>query len=181
MVRTAYIGMGGNVGDRERTLRDALARMDALEGVRVRRVSSMINTAPVGGPPGQNDYLNAVAEIETDLSPEALREALRSVEAALGRDRPRETRWGSRTCDLDILLVGDVVMDTDELTIPHARMHQRFFVLRPLAEVAPDVVHPVLHRTIADLLADLERTGEPPLDEEPLPDEEPPADEEPAP
>jgi len=114
-------------------------------------VSPFIETAPVGGPPESPDYLNAVAAIETELAPKELLEALLTVEHKLGRIRAE--RWGPRTIDLDLLLYDEVVIDEPDLTIPHPRMHERRFVLEPLAAIAPDVVHPVLHTSIRELLA----------------------------
>ena len=153
---TAFVGLGSNLGDRSRTLTSAVALMGELDGVLVRRVSPLVETAPVGGPASQAMYLNGVAEIETTLAPMALLEALQGVEKALGRARPGE-RLGPRTCDLDIVLMGDVVMDSDRLTIPHPRMHQRRFVLEPLAQLAPEATHPTLGRTAGELLAQLDR------------------------
>ncbi|MDD5557334.1 MAG: 2-amino-4-hydroxy-6-hydroxymethyldihydropteridine diphosphokinase [bacterium] len=149
MNETAYIGLGSNIGDRERHLAEAVRRIGAVGGVRVRRTSSLYDTEPVGGPP-QPPFLNAAVEVETAMRPERLLAALRSIEEAMGRVRGE--RDGPRVIDLDILLFGDRVAGSESLTVPHPRLLERRFALEPLAEIAPGAVHPVAKRTAAELL-----------------------------
>ncbi len=150
MSDVAYIGLGSNLGDRARNLERALDRLRRIAGVEVVAVSRFIETEPVG-PPGQGRYLNAAAALRTDLRPDALIEALAAVEAAGGRDRAREERHGPRTIDLDLLLYGEEIVGGPRLTVPHPRMHERPFVLEPLAEIAAGAVHPGLGMTIESL------------------------------
>ena len=147
---TVFLGLGSNLGDRRRNLEAALDALRAHPQITVSAVSAFLETDPVGGPPGQGKFLNAAAKIETDLSPEALLEELKRIECALGR-RPGP-RWGPREVDLDILLCGDTILDTEALTIPHPRMRERRFVLEPLAEIAPDARDPATGRTVRELL-----------------------------
>jgi 2-amino-4-hydroxy-6-hydroxymethyldihydropteridine diphosphokinase len=141
---TVYIGLGANLGDRERTLREALARLERGGALRVLAVSRFRETEPVGGPAGQPAYLNAVARGETSLSPRAFLLALLATEASLGRVRGE--RWAPRTVDLDLLLYDDVAIDEPDLTIPHPRMLERAFVTEPLAEIAPQVLDALRRR-----------------------------------
>ncbi len=136
--RRAWIGLGANLGDAEDSLRRAVAALVRLPQSRLVAVSSVYRTAPIDstGP----DYLNAVAAIDTELDPKALLVALQAIEQAHGRERPY--RNAPRTLDLDLLLHGDVQMDTAELTLPHPRLHQRAFVLRPLLELDPALCDP---------------------------------------
>ena len=150
----AHIGLGSNLGDREAALRSALEALGKTEGILVVRVSAVRETAPVGGPP-QSPYLNAAAEIETDLSPREILEKLLGIEKELGRVRAE--RWGPRVIDLDLLLCEDAVINEPDLIVPHPRMHERRFVLEPLVEIAPDAVHPVFRQTVGDLLSSLRR------------------------
>ena len=134
----AYVGLGANLGDALGTLREAVARLRALPSTRLASVSSLYRTAPIDstGP----DYLNAVAALDTALSPEALLAALQAIELDHGRERPY--RNAPRTLDLDLLLHGAAVRTTPMLTLPHPRLDQRAFVLHPLLELAPDVCDP---------------------------------------
>lgn len=149
----AFIALGSNLGDREANLAEGLRHLEETLGVHVVRVSSWYSTRPVGGPPGQSDYLNGVAEIRTSLSPEQLLAVQHTVEQALGRERREKD--GPRTLDLDLLLFDDLVRSGPAPIVPHPRLHERLFVLQPLAEIAPGVVHPGLGKPVADLLADL--------------------------
>jgi 2-amino-4-hydroxy-6-hydroxymethyldihydropteridine diphosphokinase len=143
----AYIGLGANLGDREGTIRAAVA---ALPGVVA--VSELRETDPVGVTE-QPAFLNGAVALETRLSPRDLLEALLAVERDLGRER-RE-RWGPRTIDLDLLLYGGQTIDEPGLTVPHPRLHERRFALEPLAELDPELVVPG-RGTVADLLAELD-------------------------
>jgi 2-amino-4-hydroxy-6-hydroxymethyldihydropteridine diphosphokinase len=153
----AYIAIGSNVGDRQQNIAAAIERLDQTQGVRVRKVSSLHETEPVGGPL-QGMYLNAAVEVECSLSTGELLKQLQRIENELGRIRPGKDF--PRTIDLDILLFGHQVIDEAELTVPHPRMHERLFVLDPLHEIAPDALHPLLGKTVAELRQSL-RNGDP--------------------
>ena len=139
---TVFVAIGSNMGDRSAHMHHAFRALASTAGIRLLRQSSVQETAPVG-PPGQGPYLNAVAEISTDLSPHALLATLLQIESQRGRDRTREVRFGPRTLDLDMLiwdasLPGFARIDAPGLTVPHPRMHERPFVLLPLAELDPE-------------------------------------------
>ena len=155
MSTLALIGLGSNLGDRRAILDGAVAALAGTPGVEVRAVSSYHETAPTGGPGGQGAFLNAAAALETTRDPGPLHALLRAVEAQAGRIRT--VRWGERTLDLDLLLFGDLVLDSPELQVPHPRMAVRRFVLAPLVEIAPAAIDPMTRRTVADLLANLDR------------------------
>ncbi|MEM9561318.1 MAG: 2-amino-4-hydroxy-6-hydroxymethyldihydropteridine diphosphokinase [Actinomycetota bacterium] len=130
-MRTAYLGLGSNLGDRRATLRQAVAAIPEVVAV-----SPVYETDPVGGPE-QGAFLNIVVELETRRSPRELLELCRELEAAAGR--VRVVRWGPRTLDVDVLLVGEESVDEDDLTVPHPRMAERNFVVVPLLDLAPDL------------------------------------------
>jgi 2-amino-4-hydroxy-6-hydroxymethyldihydropteridine diphosphokinase len=148
MIR-AYVALGSNLGDPVGTLKDAIESLAALRGSLLKAISSLYRTAPVGLK-HQPDFINAVVALDTRLPPMELLEELFAVEAAFGRQRSRKN--APRTLDLDLLLHGDRVQDDPQLTLPHPRMHERAFVLAPLAEIAPDIVIPG-RGAVADLLA----------------------------
>jgi 2-amino-4-hydroxy-6-hydroxymethyldihydropteridine diphosphokinase len=146
----AAIALGSNLGDREEALQTAISQIGALG--RVLAVSRFVDTAPVGYV-DQPRFLNGALLLETKLSPLELLRELLAIERKMGRDRANVPAKGPRVIDLDLIFYGDAVLATSELTLPHAAMHERAFVLAPLAEIAPDWVHPVRQESVASLLA----------------------------
>ena len=145
---TAYVALGSNLGDKEANLRKALELLEE-RGVEVVKTSSFICTEPYGVT-DQPQFLNGVCEVRTSLVPLALLHTLLEIEQEMGRVRLRH--WGERNIDLDLLLYEDVVMDTPQLKLPHPDMQNRDFVLLPLAEIASELVHPTLQKTISELV-----------------------------
>jgi len=145
-----HIGIGSNLGNRGENCLKALDLLSA-RGVIIRKRSSLFETEP-WGVQDQPKFINMAAEVATELGPLKLLETLKSVEEEMGRKE--SYRWGPRVIDLDILFYDDMVMDSPELKIPHPLMHEREFVLRPLAEIAPDKIHPVLKKTVKELLSE---------------------------
>ena len=149
----AYVGLGANLGDREATLRSAVAKLARVPGVQVLAVSSLLENPAVGGPPDSPPFINAAAAVESSLDARTLLGQLLRIESELGRQRHEKN--DPRTIDLDLLLFNRAVIDAEGLKVPHPEMHHRRFVLQPLSEIAPDAIHPVLRATVVELLGRL--------------------------
>lgn len=153
----AYIALGSNLGPRGDMLDAATESLRAEPAIRVGKISDYYSTAPVGGPEDQPEYLNAVVEITTTLGPEELMGSLLDIEKRLGRKRTQ--RWGPRCIDLDLLLYGQRIIETESLHVPHPLMHQREFVLRGLAQIAPGLRHPVIGLTSLQIWQEVRSQG----------------------
>ncbi|MFO0662164.1 MAG: 2-amino-4-hydroxy-6-hydroxymethyldihydropteridine diphosphokinase [Polyangiaceae bacterium] len=156
--RRVVVGLGANLGDREATIRTAIERISQVDGVRLERVSTLRQTAPIG--PEQPDFLNGAIALTTTLEAVDVLRALLDIERALGRRRDPSLRWGPRVIDLDVLWVEGESIESDELTVPHPRLHERRFALEPLVEVAEDATEPRSGARYRDMLAALCRNEE---------------------
>jgi len=154
MTHTVYIALGTNLGERLNNLRAAI---EAMGPDIIVLAESHIYETPPWGYEDQPAFLNMVVKAETGLEPEALLRFLKQLEVQLGREQ--NFRWGPRLIDLDILFYGDLILDTPPLVIPHPRLHERAFVLVPLADVAPNLTHPVFQRSVNDLLVEIDTQG----------------------
>ena len=146
----AFIALGSNLGDRELNLLRAIAELGKLPDSRITALSGFYDTEPVGWAK-QDNFLNAVLKLETGIPPHELLKKLQRIETEIFH-RTRDVRWGPRTMDLDILFYGDMILNGESLTIPHPRLHERRFVLEPLTEIAPKLIHPLLGITVTSLL-----------------------------
>jgi 2-amino-4-hydroxy-6-hydroxymethyldihydropteridine diphosphokinase len=151
MTKTAYIGVGSNLGDKINNCLEAIVRIDEISGCRVTAQSGFYRTQPVGVK-GQDWYVNGVIVLSADISAQNLLKGLLAIEIDMGRERKR--KWDSRIIDLDILLFGGEVISEKGLQVPHPLMHLRRFVLVPMVSLAPNLVHPVLGKSMAELLVD---------------------------
>jgi 2-amino-4-hydroxy-6-hydroxymethyldihydropteridine diphosphokinase len=157
MTSRAWVALGSNLGDRRANLDGAVEALRAADEVEVRQVSAWFETAPVGGPSGQGNYLNGCLEAATTLDARTFLWLLERVETQFGRDRSREVRHGPRTLDLDLLLFDELVLAGPDLVLPHPRLEERLFVLEPLATLAPELRLPGSGRTVQERLAELGR------------------------
>jgi 2-amino-4-hydroxy-6-hydroxymethyldihydropteridine diphosphokinase len=144
-----FIGIGSNEGDRLANISQAVRWLGSTSGIRLVQMATILETEPVGGPP-QGPYLNTVVEVEAGHEPQALLAMLQAIERRVGR-LPTTQRWGPRPIDLDLLLYDDRLIQESNLIVPHPRMHERAFVLEPLAQLAPELRHPIFHETITSL------------------------------
>jgi 2-amino-4-hydroxy-6-hydroxymethyldihydropteridine diphosphokinase len=148
----AYIGIGSNIGNSHHNCLDAVKRIGLIPGCDLKRLSNLFLTEPIGVE-GQDWYINGVAEIETGILPHDLLKYLLGIESDMGR--VRKEKWESRVIDLDILIYGEEVINDENLKVPHPFMHERRFVMSPISELAPDLIHPVIGKTMTELLKEI--------------------------
>jgi 2-amino-4-hydroxy-6-hydroxymethyldihydropteridine diphosphokinase len=151
MPHRVFIGIGSNLGDRRANCREARARIQEMPGTRVVKESSLYESEPHGD--AKTWFANSVIEVETDLAAADLLKKLKAIEEAMGRKRVKGKRWGSRIIDLDIIFFNNEIIEKRNLKVPHPRIAERRFVLIPLSELAPQLVHPALNQTVSELLA----------------------------
>ena len=149
MPHQVYIGVGSNLGKKKENYLEALTRIAKIPQTRIIKESSLYESEPLGD--SKEWYVNGAIEVETELGPEELLNRCKNIERAMGRKKVRK-KWGARVIDLDVLLYNNLKLEKRNLKIPHPEMHTRKFVLIPLSEIAPQVVHPVLDETISELL-----------------------------
>jgi 2-amino-4-hydroxy-6-hydroxymethyldihydropteridine diphosphokinase len=145
----AYLGLGSNIGERISYIEKALAEIIKIENTKITRSSSIYETEP-WGISEQEDYLNSAVEIETSLEPEVLLKKLKSIEKIIGRTESK--RWSEREIDIDILFFGNEIIENEFMKVPHPQIESRKFVLIPMNEIAPDLIHPVFKKTVSELL-----------------------------
>jgi 2-amino-4-hydroxy-6-hydroxymethyldihydropteridine diphosphokinase len=156
MPHRAFIGIGSNLGDRKANHLEALDRIQKLPATRIVKQSSLYESEPLGD--AKTWFVNSVIEIETDCTADELLKRLKSIETAMGRKRVRGKRWGSRIIDLDILFFNNEIINKRSLKVPHPEVQNRRFVLAPLSELAPQMIHPKLTASVSELLASLKDT-----------------------
>jgi 2-amino-4-hydroxy-6-hydroxymethyldihydropteridine diphosphokinase len=155
--RSAHLGLGTNLGDRRQNLTDAVRLLTQCGSVGLCGVARIYETSPIGGPPGQTDYYNTVIAVASKFEAPTLLSHILGVERSMGRVRNGVN--GPRNIDIDLLVMGDEVFDSPQLSLPHPRFHLRRFVLAPLAELAPDLRHPLLNKSVRELLDELPEAG----------------------
>jgi 2-amino-4-hydroxy-6-hydroxymethyldihydropteridine diphosphokinase len=156
-METVYIGIGSNLGDKQQTCEEAILRLDTLPDSKIAAKADFFRTEPIGED-GQDWYVNSVVCLATALEARELLNHLLAIEAGMGRKRVK--KWDSRIIDLDILLYGCRVMEEEGLTIPHPHMHLRRFVMVPMVQLAPEMIHPVLGKTMQHLLHEIPAEGQ---------------------
>ncbi len=154
-VHDAFIGLGSNLGRRKKNIATALTALERTREIEIVRVSPLYETQAEGGPEDQPPYINGVVRVRTSLTPERLLMVCQQIEDLLGRERTVE--WGPRTIDLDLLCYDNEIRSEPELTLPHAMMHERAFVMQPLVDIDPDWVHPVLQQSASSILESVGR------------------------